>query len=90
MVKQYAALAKTPSTDRRAPLRGAQASRLCWAVKRASRTRSMSREPRTEPSCSATDHGMESKVRKTGSYSSQINLKLQIKSEILAHQRYIR
>lgn len=60
MVKQYAVLFRTPSTDSRACLTGDQASRVCCIVKRANSPRSTTREPRTELSCKASDHGMES------------------------------
>lgn len=60
VVKQYAVLFRTPSTDWRACLTGDQASRLCCTVKRASSPTSTTRELRTELSCKASDHGTES------------------------------
>lgn len=60
VVKQYAVLFRGPSTDWRACFTGDQARRLCCVVKRASRPRSTMRHLRTELSCRATDHGMES------------------------------
>ena len=63
VVKQYAVLVSTPSADWRACLTGERASRLCWAVKRASRATSTTRERRTARSCSATDQAMESYMR---------------------------
>lgn len=60
VLKQYAVLFRAPSPDWRAFLTGAQASTLCCVMKRASSPRSTARDPRTELSRRATDHGMES------------------------------